>query len=124
MRVGPFPGSPLRVCSPETACTRGERFKAQWGYLYSSGGGGGLPTHPDFRGRSLGRDLGEDSLQVQVHHRGDRDGLDGQVGVLEAVPRQHAHNGRAWGTPFFKRPATEAEDAASQKIDSSLARNV
>ena len=48
MRVDPFPGSPLRVGSPETACTRGERFQAQWGYLYSSGGEAGLPTHPNF----------------------------------------------------------------------------
>ena len=79
------------------------------------------------RDRSPDRTLESRALQdrvvVGVDRGGHRDLADGQVGVLEAVAGQHAHNGGAGGTPTLSSPATDAAEAASQKTDSSEARN-
>ena len=68
-------------------------------------------------------------MAPQVGVDGGRHGdlADGDVGVLQAVPGQHADDGaHADGhrrSPDLSSPATDAAEAGSQKTDSSAARN-
>src|ERR1700736_1929581 len=130
----PSPDSPLRGALPRPLVPAESASKAQWGYQYFSGSEWVMPTPPLFPQVTLCSGPGPEGVQREIsantesRSRSITDGTDmaliARSGSFSPCPVNTQTTVDPSGTPCLMSPATDADEAASQKTDWRWARNV